>query len=308
VVIDAEAGEREYVGRVGEVMTTVAPPRNESLRRADSGHPAGSSEAGRREWRVASAGHLVFAALLIALGIQGLVTRDFTVVWQPVPKGAPARGLLVYLCAGVSLFSGVGLLRRRTARLAAAVLLGLLLLWLLLFRVRALFLASLIEGTWSFGETLVIGSAAWVLFVAFSVNPTGTSSVPFAAGDRGMRIARVLYGLGLIPFGYAHFANLRGTAALVPAPLPGHVFWACFTGATFVAAGAAIVLGVCARFAATLSAVQMGLFGLLVWVPVLAAGSAGAFSWVEFETTVALTAAAWVVADSYRVATAPRVR
>ena len=249
--------------------------------------------------RVVSAGHAVFAAVMIALGIQGLIQGDFTAVWQPVPKGVPAREVLVYLCASISLASGIGLLWRRTASIAAGVLLASLVLWLLLWRVRALFLASLIEGTWSFGESLVMTAGAWVLFAAFATERRWPR-LGFATGDRGMRIARVLYGVGLIPFGYAHFANVEGTARLVPGWLPWHVGWAYFTGGAFVAAGLAILVGVCARLAAALSALQMGLFALLVWIPILAAGKVSPFQWGEFATTLALTASGWVVADSYR--------
>ena len=60
--------------------------------------------------RFSSGGRVAFAAMMIALGILGLIKGDFTVIWEPVPRGAPAREILVYLTALVSLSSGIGLL------------------------------------------------------------------------------------------------------------------------------------------------------------------------------------------------------
>ena len=249
--------------------------------------------------RIARVSHAAFAAIMIAFGILNLVKGDLTVLWEPIPKSIPAREVLVYLCAAVSLASGIGLLWRRTAALAARVLLAFFVLWLLVWRIPGLFKLSLVEGTWSTGKTLVMTAAAWVLFVWFATD-WDRQRIGFATGDKGLRIARILFSLGLIPFGIAHFLYPNPTAALVPAWLPWHMAWAYITGATFIAASVAILTGVFARLAVVLATLQMGLFGLLVWVPLVARGNLSAFQWGEVVITVALTVAGWVVADSYR--------
>lgn len=216
-----------------------------------------------------------------------------------MPKGFPGREALAYLCAAISLVSGVGLLWPRRAAAASRLLLGYLLLWLLLFRVSHVFLApKSLDSWWGCGDTLVMAAGAWVLYVWFA-GDVGGRRPGFASGEKGLRIARVFYGLAMIPFGVAHFTNLNDTAPLVPGWLPWHVGWAYFTGGAFLAAGAAVLVGVWARLAATLSAIQMGLFTLLVWVPFVVAGPS-AFQWFEFVDSWALTAGAWMVADSYR--------
>ncbi len=259
-----------------------------------------SNTTGRSAIHIASMGHAAFAALLIWLGVLGLIKGDFTVNWQPVPIGVPAREVLVYLCSIVSLACGVGLFWRRSAALAARVLLAYLVLWFLLWRIYGLFVLPFVAGTWSCGQTLVVTAAAWVLFVWFATDQD-KQRFGFATGNRGLCIARALYAVGLIPFGIAHFMYPKETIVLIPGWLPWHVFWAYFTGATFIVAGLAVLIGVFARLAVTLSALQMALFGLLVWLPRVATGTPlSAFQWGEVVMNVALITAAWVVTDSYR--------
>jgi uncharacterized membrane protein len=253
--------------------------------------------------RMASVVRAFFALTLIGIGVLGLLEGDFTAVWDPVPKDLPARDLLIYLCAFISIACGIGLLWPRTAALAARVLLVYSLLWLLLLRIPGVAFAFAIDSWWSACKTAVLTAAAWVLYDSLATD-WDSQRFGLIAGDSGLRIARILYGLALIPFGIAHFLSLEQTAVLVPGWLPSPVFWACFTGGAYIAAGVAIVIGVFASLAALLSAWETGLITLLVWIPIAVAGHPNPFQWGEIVVSIALTAAAWVVADSYH----PRIK
>ena len=239
--------------------------------------------------RGAAASRLAFAASLVVLGAHALVTRHIGGVWGPVPGFVPVRtqamlplpiGMLVVAC-------GLGLLWPRTAPAAARVLLGWLVLWLVVARLAEAAMAPAVAGYWSgCGETLVPAAAAWALQARDDA--------------RGRVVARVMFGLALLPFGLAHFIYLKETMSLVPAWLPAPRAWAMFTGAAYLAAAVALLTGVLVRLAATLAALQIAGFTALVWLPILASGHADASSWSEGVISLMLSAAAWVLAQALR--------
>jgi len=62
-------------------------------------------------------------------GFACLLQRDFAIYWQPVPAGVPFREALAFASAVLNMVSGLALLDRRTARLAAQVNIALYLIF-----------------------------------------------------------------------------------------------------------------------------------------------------------------------------------
>jgi uncharacterized membrane protein len=252
-------------------------------------------------------GNRSFAAAMVALGILGFVYQDFAMNWQKVPDWVPAREFLAYLCAATMLVCGVCLCLPRTAQLASCVLFTYLVLWLLLLEIPKVLGAPFVEVYWAdCGETAILVAAAWVLLAGlFGSRDTGI--LKFLTGDRGIRDARFLYGLALIACGLAHFVYAQATADFIPEEwIPWHLAWAYLTGTAFLAAAAAILLPTrLSRPAASLSAVMMGVFTVMVWIPRVWTAPNERFQWTGLLISSAMAAAGWVIADSYRGATSP---
>ncbi|HEU5351608.1 MAG TPA: hypothetical protein VFU55_08425 [Terracidiphilus sp.] len=247
--------------------------------------------------RIVSTSRTIFAVTMIGLGIIGLLHHNLVSLWNP-PTNSSAGSLLVAFSSLISLAAGFGLLFRRIAGIAARLLLATFLVWLLLFRLPNFLRLPAFAACWSVFPLAVMLAAAWVLYVWFATD-WDRKYLGFVIGGNGLRIAHTLYGLCLIFFGSAHFIDLKDTLSLIPHWLPAHLFWAYFTGCAFIAAGVAALTGIWARLAVTLSVLQLTLFLVLVWVPIVATGSRNPFQWSETILNAALAAGAWVVAESY---------
>ena len=194
------------------------------------------------------------------------------------------------------LLGGVGLLFRATAAWSVRVLFPYLIAWTLL-KVPALVVAPQIEGVWlGFGELAVLLAGGWVLFARLAA--VGEDSwLAFAAGDRGIRIAKYLFAIWIIPVGLSHFFYTKETIELIPAWMPARMFWAYLTGAGHIAAGLGVLFSVVPRVAAFAEAAMLSVITLLVWAPAVVAQPTARMPWTAFWISWAITAAVWVLAQ-----------
>jgi uncharacterized membrane protein len=153
------------------------------------------------------------------------------------------------------------------------------------------------EAVWlGFGELAVLLAGGWILFATLAGLREG--SLTFATGEKGIRIARMLFAVSLIPIGLSHFVYVKETAELVPAWLPYRVGWATLTGAGHIACGLGVLLSIFPRVAAMTEAGMISLFTLLVWGPAILAAPRTRLPWTAFFISWAIGSAAWVVVQN----------
>jgi|SRR5271170_1864940 len=241
---------------------------------------------------------ILFASGMIGMGILALIYGDFALVWQPVPA-FPGHTALAYASGVLMVLCGIGLLIRRTTVWSIRILFPYLILWSSL-KVPALFVAPQIEGVWlGIGELTTLLSGGWVLLALLS-NLQESSILRFITGENGVRIARYLFAISIIPIGIAHIVYSKETADLVPAWLPYRLGWAYLTGYGQLACSLGVLFGVFPRVAAYSEAGMLSIFGLLVWLPKVIAGPTVRLSWTAFLITWAIASGAWVVAANLK--------
>jgi uncharacterized membrane protein len=239
----------------------------------------------------------LFSLGMIGLGVLALIYGDFALVWQPVPAWIPGRTGLAYGAGLLMLLVGCGLLFEATAALSVRILFPYLIVWLLL-KVPALFVAPRMEAVWlGFGELAVLLAGGWVLFTRLARLREG-SVLTFATGESGVRMARILFAVSLLPIGLSHLVYVKETAALVPAWLPFRSGWAYLTGVGQISCGLGVLFSIYPRVAATAEAGMVSLFALLVGGPAIMAEPTGRLPWTAFLITWAIAASAWVVANN----------
>jgi uncharacterized membrane protein YphA (DoxX/SURF4 family) len=251
----------------------------------------------------ATIGRMLFAAVAVTFGVQCLIFSNFVAGLEPVPASLLPSTPWGAINGLVLIGAGLSLLSDRSARIGALVL-------------ATLFIASaiLLEGPSLIAQpkaaaddvfhTLGVGSAALVLAAQVARSPDGHGRLDRLLDYAGLA-GRLVFGICTIGHGVMHFVFFQFTADFIPAWIPGHDFWAAFTGAAQIAAGLAILSGVLARLAATLTGVMYASWAVLVHIPRIEAHPASRQEWTSVVIATALCAGALVVAGAFKARQAP---
>jgi uncharacterized membrane protein YphA (DoxX/SURF4 family) len=237
-------------------------------------------------------GRHAYGAAAVLFGAIGFAWHDFD-TWQQLRSLwsiAPLGAALVYIAALAEIGGGIAIQWRRTARAGAAVLGAVYLFFGLRWLPHILAAPRIFDNWGNLFEQLSLVSAAAILY--------GSNEPDSPAAARIGRSGRYLFGICVISFTLEQLLYLSGTASYVPKWIPpGQMFWAVATTVALALAAAAILSGIWAPLASRLLTAMFLLFGVLVWLPRLVAHSDDHTNWGGNAQNLAITAAAWILAD-----------
>jgi uncharacterized membrane protein len=253
--------------------------------------------------RMVGFSQVLFALASASLAVFSLVYAGSATGLQLLPAWIPWWAW-VYGPTLVVLVASAGLFFSRTA-VSSALAIGVYQAIWAAICARPIFSKPLSVDAWyGFVEALTALVGAWVLYALLRWQ--SRPSEMGLAGERAVRTAQVLFGLCCVFYGGSHFLYADYTASMVPGWLPSRLGFAYFTGLGHVAAGLGLIVWVLPRLAATLEAIMMSLFGLLVWVPSFFTQPRPRWAtppqnqWSELVVTLLLAASAFVIATSLK--------
>jgi len=232
--------------------------------------------------RLTSLGRAFYATAVAAFGLQYLIHALVAGVPPLGPPWSPAHLFWGYLTSIILLAAAAGIATGTLARCSAIALAILLFVRVLLAYVPRLVANIHDPGPWTSGsELLALCGAALVL-----------------AGV--MKLGRILLAAPLLVFGVQHFLYARFIATLVPAWIPGRLFWAYFIGVAFVAAALSIATQQAARLSASLLGLMFFLWVLILHLARVAASPHNGNEWTSLFVALAMSGGALLVAVAVR--------
>jgi uncharacterized membrane protein len=241
-------------------------------------------------------GRFFFAIAMALFGVQYFIYADAMNGPIPGPPWTPGAHWLAWL-TGIALIAiAVSIATEKRSRLAAMLLGAALLLKVLSLHLPGLITQIRNPSPWTVTfELLAMCGASFVLANVMPPDESTTST-----GNIGplATAGRFAFAIALVVFAVQHFLYARFIATLIPAWIPGHLFWAYFVGVAFVGAALAIATKVQGRLAALLLGAMFIFWVLVLHLPRVAASPRNGNEFTSLFIALAMSGASFILASS----------
>jgi uncharacterized membrane protein len=244
-------------------------------------------------------GRLFFAIALVLFGVEYFIYVGGLKGPIPGPPWIPGSHAVAVLLGAALIAVAVCIVTEKLARLAAALLGVALFLYVLFLQFPRLFVQPHNPDPWTSGfELLALMGGAFVL--ARIETPDGLRLEP--TNDVLSHLAtfgRVAFAVALVVFAVQHFLYAKFVATIVPAWIPGRLFWSYFVGVAFVAAALAIVTRRMARIASILLGVMFLIWVIVLHLPRVAAKPHNGDEVTSLLVALAMSGGSFILAESF---------
>ena len=118
--------------------------------------------------------------------------------------------------------------------------------------------------------------------------------------DIVLKLSRFLYAAAMFVFGIQHFVYADFTATIVPAWIPGHLFWVYFVGIALIVSAISIVINKKAHLACILLGCMLFLFVILIHIPLILQNYHNGGEITNAFKDIGLASAALILSNSFR--------
>jgi uncharacterized membrane protein len=220
--------------------------------------------------KLIQAGRKFYGVCIVGFGIQQLVYAGFLPVILPAwPSWIPGVALFAYIAGVALIVIGAALVLEKNGRTCSLVLGGVFLLLFLLGHVPHLIFVnpySQYLGSWTQAfKTLALTGGAFVFAGSYSEGKN--TPVLIKPLEKLIPFGRIFFSITMIVFGIDHFLYVKVVAGLVPAWIPGHIFWTYFAGVALIGSGVAVILQIKLKLISMLLGIMIFLWFILLHIP-----------------------------------------
>jgi uncharacterized membrane protein YphA (DoxX/SURF4 family) len=248
-------------------------------------------------------GRLFFAMPMGVFGTEHLV--DASDIAQAVPSWMPANLIWTYLVGVALIAAALSIILNRHARLAATLLGGMLLVFVILIHIPNIVAEHGARLFWAIGlRDTAFSGGAFALAGGLSKRPSGVAPGLVTLGRFFVGIPAIVFGMEDLL--HPTIVPAVPLARITPIWIPGHLFWAYVSGAVLVVCGACIVVNKKTRLTATYLGIMILLLVLFIYLPILVADRSSIGNGLNyFVDTLLFSGAALVLADAITERTRP---
>ena len=212
-------------------------------------------------------GKIFYGLGIAGIGVLQFIYPGFRPVLLPIsPESTQHLNFLVYLSGAVLVFAGLFIAFRQKVKNISLFLGLLLLLFFLVGHLpNRLTNNAGILGAWT--DALKILALSGGAFVVSNLYPNKKGNGVVSIIEKLAPYGKYFFATMLIIFGIDHFIYAGFVKTLVPAWIPGQLFWTYFAGIALIASGLAIFLNFKPKIISLLLATMLFIWLIILHIP-----------------------------------------